>query len=272
MGGASMDKSTFLAALTRTVGALHRAEVPFALAGGAALYARGGPHSHDDIDLLVEPAHAERAAIVLAEAGMTRSQPPEDWLLKVFDGEVLVDLIHHLGQIPVSAETLSGAEPIQVGSVITRVITATELMVQKLTVLDCHRCDFAEPLLAARVLREQVDWPQVRRRLRPSPFADAFWQLLCGMSIVDEEHTVPCQPPNHLVAVVRRRLAEDPEIGELGIGVEIDDVAVRLSGSVDGAQRLALIESAVRRIVGTRKIVNEIEVVQLLEPAERVSG
>ncbi|WP_046300701.1 MULTISPECIES: BON domain-containing protein [unclassified Mycobacterium] len=267
-----MDESTFLATLTRAVGALHRADVPFALAGGAAVYARGGPHSHHDIDLLVEPSEAERAAIVLAEAGMSRVQPPEDWLLKVFDGEVLVDLIHHLGETPISADTLSNAPPIQVGSVIVRVITATELMVQKLAVLDCHRCDFAELLIVARVLREQVDWPQVRRRLRNSPFAEAFCHLLRGLSIVDDDHIERPQPPAHLVAVVRRRLAEDPAIGELGIGIEINDDSVRLTGSVNGPQRRATIESAVRRIVGARNVVNEIEVVQLFEPAEQVTG
>lgn len=267
-----MDESTFLSTLTRAVGALHRADVPFALAGGAAVYARGGPHSHHDIDLLVEPSEAERAAIVLAEAGMSRVRPPEDWLLKVFDGEVLVDLIHHLGEIPISADTISSAPPIQVGSVIVRVITATDLMVQKLAVLDCHRCDFAELLIVARILREQVEWPQVRRRLRNSPFAEAFWHLLCGLSIVDDDHTEQRQPPTHLVAVVRRRLAEDPEIGELGIGIEIDDDSVCLTGSVNGPQRRATIESAVRRIVGARSVINEIEVVQLFDPAEQVTG
>ncbi|QZA06727.1 nucleotidyltransferase [Mycolicibacter heraklionensis] len=267
-----MDESTFLTTLTRVVGALHRADVPFALAGGAAVYARGGPHSHHDIDLLVEPSEAERAAKALAEAGMSRVQPPEDWLLKVFDGEVLVDLIHHLGEIPVSAETISGAPPVQVGSVIARVITATDLMVQKLAVLDCHRCDFAELLIVARILREQVDWPQVRRRLRNSPFAEAFWQLLRGLSIVDDDHPAQHQPPAHLVAVVRRTLAEDPEIGELGIGIDIDDDSVCLTGSVNGPQRRATIESAVRRLVGPRNVINDIEVVQLVEPAEQVTG
>lgn len=67
-----MDESAFLATLTRTVGALHRADVPFALAGGAALYARGGPHSHHDIDLLVaaiDDAGADLAVHGHAHAG-----------------------------------------------------------------------------------------------------------------------------------------------------------------------------------------------------------
>ncbi len=39
-----MKESVFLTTLVRTAAALHRAGVPFALAGGAAVYAHGGPH------------------------------------------------------------------------------------------------------------------------------------------------------------------------------------------------------------------------------------
>ncbi|OBH18348.1 BON domain-containing protein [Mycolicibacter terrae] len=267
-----MDEAAFLTTLVRAIGALQRAEVPFALAGGAAVYARGGPHSHHDIDLLVEPSDAERAADALADIGMSRFQPPEDWLLKVFDGDVLIDLIHRLGDTAVSAETISRAPVLPVGSMTAHVISATDLMAQKLAVLDCHRCDYAELLVVARILREQVDWPQLRWRLRDSPFAQAFWQLLCGLSIIDDDRTAPAEAPAHLIAVVRRKLAEDPEIGELGIGIEIDSDTVCLTGSVNGAQRKATIETAVRRIVQPRTVVNDIEVVQLCEPVEQVTG
>lgn len=96
--------------------------------------------------------------------------------------------------------------------------------------------------------------------------------MLRGLSIVDDDHPAQHQPPAHLVAVVRRTLAEDPEIGELGIGIDIDDDSVCLTGSVNGPQRRATIESAVRRLVGPRNVINDIEVVQLVEPAEQVTG
>lgn len=267
-----MDEATFLTTLIRAIGALQRADVPFALAGGAAVYARGGPHSHHDIDLLVQPSDAERAAQALTRAGMSRFEPPEDWLLKVFDGDVLIDLIHRLGDTPVSAETISHAALLPVGSLSARVISATELMVQKLAVLDCHRCDYAELLVVARILREQVDWAQVRWRLRDSPFAKAFWQLLCGLSIVDADDAAEPDPPDHLVAAVRRQLAEDPQIGELGIGIEIHSGTVCLTGSVNGPRRRAAIEAAVAGMVRPRTVVNDIEVVQLCEPVEQVTG
>ncbi|RAV00455.1 BON domain-containing protein [Mycolicibacter senuensis] len=267
-----MDENAFLTTLIRAMGALQRADVPFALAGGAAVYARGGPHSDHDIDLLVQPSDAERAAQALTCAGMSRFEPPEDWLLKVFDGDVLIDLIHRLGDTPVSAETISHAALLPVGSLSARVISATELMVQKLAVLDCHRCDYAELLVVARILREQVDWAQVRWRLRDSPFAKAFWQLLCGLSIVDADDAAEPDPPDHLVAAVRRQLAEDPQIGELGIGIEIHSGTVCLTGSVNGPRRRAAIEAAVAGMVRPRTVVNDIEVVQLCEPVEQVTG
>ena len=131
---------------------------------------------------------------------------------------------------------------IRVGSQSGPVISATELMVQKLMVLDCHRCDFAELLLVAKILREQVDWSSVRWRTRDSPFAQAFWQLLVGLSVIGRDDTSDStnqEPPaQYLVAGVRRALAEDPQIGELGIDIEIDHDTLRLVGPVScSAQR-----------------------------------
>jgi len=56
--------------LRRAAAALRGSEVPFALGGGLACWARGGPESTNDLDLMVRPADAEAALGALERAGM----------------------------------------------------------------------------------------------------------------------------------------------------------------------------------------------------------
>lgn len=59
------------------------------------MWARGGPEPQHDVDFVLTPEDIPRAIDVLERAGMQIVQPPEDWLVKVYDGEYLIDLIHH---------------------------------------------------------------------------------------------------------------------------------------------------------------------------------
>nr|WP_306357802.1 MULTISPECIES: metallophosphoesterase [unclassified Nocardia] len=56
--------------LTRVVNTLLEDGVPFAVAGGCAVYARGGPATDHDVDIFVKPADAERARTTLTNAGL----------------------------------------------------------------------------------------------------------------------------------------------------------------------------------------------------------
>lgn len=85
-----------LPSLKRVGAALRGAQIPFVLAGGLAAWARGGPESDHDIDFLVKPEDAERALEVLEKEGLRTERPPEEWLYKVYDGEVMIDLIFSL--------------------------------------------------------------------------------------------------------------------------------------------------------------------------------
>ena len=60
---------------------------PFALAGGLAVYARGGPATEHDVDFILRADDAERALELLGAAGFRCERPPEGWLYKVFDDE-----------------------------------------------------------------------------------------------------------------------------------------------------------------------------------------
>ncbi len=164
---------------------LKRAEIPFALCGGWAAYARGGPRSEHDADFALQEQDVPRALDVLEKAGFAVGDPPEDWLAKVYDGEHLVDLIFRLSGQPVTADMVSDCEQLEVGSVAMPVLSATDLVIAKLLSFQHHHCDFAWALPMVRALREQVDWLQVRRRTGRSPFAEAFLLLADRLGLTE---------------------------------------------------------------------------------------
>ncbi|MEU4806164.1 nucleotidyltransferase family protein [Actinosynnema sp. NPDC023587] len=166
-----------LRTLVKAANGLREQGIPFALTGGCAVYARGGPATEHDVDILVREEDAKPAVSALVAAGMRAADAPEDWLLKVYDGDSLVDLLFRPNELPVTDETLARAEALAVGSVTLPVMSATDVMVSKLLVLDGHRCDFSELLPFARALREQIDWAHVIDATAHSPYAEAFLVL-----------------------------------------------------------------------------------------------
>ena len=77
--------------LKRAVAALDGDGVPHLLGGWMGCWARGGPPSSKDIDLMVRPRDVERALDALERAGMRIERPPEKWLNKAWDGDVHKD-------------------------------------------------------------------------------------------------------------------------------------------------------------------------------------
>ncbi|MGY1751888.1 nucleotidyltransferase family protein [Blastococcus sp. SYSU D01042] len=170
--------------LKRTAVALKEGGVPFALCGGYAAYVRGAPEPDHDADFLVPAAEAERAAKVLADAGLQVVDPAEDWLLKVVRDEVFVDVLWRTCGAPVETDLIDRADELPVLSVHMPVLAATDIVVTKLMALDEHYCDFTKMLPVARALREQVDWEHVARAVDGNDFAVVFLQLLGRLGVV----------------------------------------------------------------------------------------
>jgi hypothetical protein len=172
-------------ALKRVAVALKETGIPFALIGGYAVWARGGPEPDHDVDFMVAREDAPMVAARLAEEGFQVVQPPEDWLFKVFTDGVMVDVIHRDSGDPATRAVVADADQIEVLSVLMPVLSGTELVVQKLNAMDEHACDFGRQLPVARALREQVDWPRVRAETDANDFAVAFLFLLERLGIAD---------------------------------------------------------------------------------------
>jgi hypothetical protein len=175
---------TLLGSMKTAAGALRDAEIPFALGGGLAVWARGGPKTEHDVDFFVKPEDAERAQRALAEKGMRPERPPEGWLLKAWDGDTLVDLIYEPRGGPVDDAWLARAEEMDVYAVKMPVASLEDVMVTKLLALNEQKLDYSSVLETARAVREQLDWENVRGRTDSSPFAVAFFTLLEELDVI----------------------------------------------------------------------------------------
>jgi hypothetical protein len=158
--------------------------VPFALAGGMAVYARGGHVSDHDVDFIIREADVDSVLEALERAGLRTERPPEDWLVKAYDGEILVDLIHRPVERPVTDETLADTDVMAVGAIAVPVLSATELMVHRLLTFTEHDCNFVGAIALARSIREQIDWNRVREETKGSPFGLAFLFLLESLDLI----------------------------------------------------------------------------------------
>lgn len=163
--------------LKRAAAALRDAHVPFVVGGGIAAWARGGPPTEHDIDFLIHEHDVDRSLEACEAAGMRTERPPEGWLVKAWDGDVLIDLIYRPTGLRVD-QAFSGAEELNVHAIAMPVLTVDDLMTTKLLALTEHNLDYAPLLEYARSLREQINWASLRERIDGSPFARAFFVLV----------------------------------------------------------------------------------------------
>jgi hypothetical protein len=181
--------------LKRTAVALKQADVPFALCGGYAAWARGAPEPDHDADFLVPEEESGRAGQALAEAGLQVAEPAEDWLVKVTGEGAFVDVLWRTCGRPVRSDLVARAEVLPVLSVQMPVLTATDTVVTKLMALEEHYCDFSRLLPVARALREQVDWEHVAAAVGENVFAAVFLVLLEQLGIIERPRDAAAATP-----------------------------------------------------------------------------
>jgi hypothetical protein len=172
--------------MKRSAATLRDANVPFLLGGGLASWARGGPPTDHDVDFLVRERDVERAEEALAAAGFRLERPPEGWLVKAWDGDVLVDLIFHPAGGAVGDEHFERATTLEVAAQPLPVASVEDVLTTKLLALTEQEPDFGPVLEIARSLREQIDWVALRSQVERSPFGAAFFTLVERLGIVEE--------------------------------------------------------------------------------------
>lgn len=170
--------------LKKAAATLRGAGIPFLIGGSLALWARGGPEYVGDLDVVVKEEDVGRAKEALEAAGFKGEEAPEEWLLKVRDGDTVIDLIHEPTGFKVTDETLARGQEMDVLGMSLPLMALEDIFTTKLLALKEHYLDFEGILPFARALREQVDWAEVRRRTKGSPFARAFFTLIEGLEIV----------------------------------------------------------------------------------------
>ena len=181
---ASQDE--MLSALKKGAAALRDADLPFALGGGFAAWSWGAAASDHDVDFLVKAADVDRAVGALEACGMRIERPPEGWLMKAFEGDVMLDVIFSPAGMDVDDELLGRAEERSVDGMPMPVLHPDDLFVSKLSAMTEHSLDFEGLLAAARPLRELVDWDAVAERTSTSPYARAFLTLVRELGIAPE--------------------------------------------------------------------------------------
>ncbi|HEY5846922.1 MAG TPA: hypothetical protein VIT42_09060 [Microlunatus sp.] len=158
--------------------------MPFALAGSYALWVFGGPEGEHDVDLVVPEMSVEEAATALDDAGFLIERPPEDWLFKAWQDQVMVDVLHRLVGVPVELNLVRDAEEHDVLGIRMPVLAPTVVMTSKVLSLSERYCDLSTLLPGARAVREQVDWAQVTAAAADQPYAEAFLFLATRLGII----------------------------------------------------------------------------------------
>lgn len=191
-----------LPSLKKVAAAFRRADISFVLGGSVAAWAHGGPETDHDLDFLVRPVDAEHALSLLVEQGMRPERPPEPWLYKAYDGDVLIDLIFHPAGLEIDDEVIARSPELEIFAVPMRVMRPEDLLVTKLMAMTEHTINYRSCLEIARAVREQIDWDELQQRTLESPFARAFFTLVEGLGIAEAE-----QPNGRAVWPLPQRLA-----------------------------------------------------------------
>ena len=176
-----------VAVLKKAVGVLNDAGIPFALAGSMSCWALGGPPSRHDVDLALTRSDANRALEALEAAGFRTERPPEGWLYKAWDDDVLIDLIWAPTGLQVTDKVLQAARTVNVDGMDVPALAPTDVLTSKLLALNESHLDFEGLLAIVRGVREQVDWAELRRRTDDRPLARSFLYMAGELGLISDE-------------------------------------------------------------------------------------
>jgi hypothetical protein len=186
MAEGSAPAEQLLRAMMHAAAALRDADVPYLLAGSFAVWARGAPPRDTDLDFAVKPADADRAIAALEAAGMNEKPTPEEWLRKVCEDDVQIDVIFNPAGLEIDDAAMERGDDIEVNGMTFRVMSVEDVMTTKLFAFKEHYLDYESTLEWARLLREQMDWEELRRRCEGYPYAKPFFTLAEELGVIEK--------------------------------------------------------------------------------------
>ncbi len=172
-------------ATKNSIAALENEGIDYLLGGGMGCWALGGPPSTNDVDLFIREADADRALAAMEAAGLRTETPPEQWLVKAWFDDILVDLIFGPAGLEMTDEVFARGETHGLYGMDVRVMSLDDILVTKLMALDEHSLDLTQLLLISRALREQIDWDSVQERTSKHPYARPFFALAEALDLTN---------------------------------------------------------------------------------------
>ena len=163
------DDTTFRAVLSDVVEALEEEGVPYLAIGGLATATYGRPRPTKDIDVFVKPEDAERSMKALEAAGFSTEVPKEDWLLKAYKDDVLVDVIFRIhNSIYLDDEMVARAKRHHLKGTALKVVPAEDFIVMQACTHSEDTPHYWYNALTV-IAGSQIDWDYVVRRSSHGP-------------------------------------------------------------------------------------------------------
>ena len=163
------DDATFRAVLGEVVDAVEGEDVPYLAIGGLANAVFGRPRPTKDIDLLVKPEDAERCVKALEGAGFSTEHPKEDWLLKAYKDDVLVDVIFRIhNSIFLDDDMIARAQRHQLKGTTIKVVPAEDFLVMQACTHSEDTPHYWYNALTV-IASSEIDWDYLVRRSSHGP-------------------------------------------------------------------------------------------------------
>ena len=163
------DDATFRSVLADVVEAVEGEDVPYLAIGGLASATYGRPRPTKDIDVFVKPEDAERCVKALESAGFTTEDPPEDWLLKAYKDDVLVDVIFRIhNSIYLDDDMIARARRYDVKGTTIAVVPAEDFILMQAVTHSEDTPHYWYNALTV-IASAEIDWDYVVRRSSHGP-------------------------------------------------------------------------------------------------------
>jgi hypothetical protein len=194
---------------------LVRSRVPFMIGGAYALRVYAGIVRHTkDLDVFCARRDCGRILRVLSRFGDRVERHDPTWIVKVFRGDLFIDVIYGSGNgiCHVDAQWFAYARAARLLGSRVRLIPPEEMIWSKAFVQDRYRFDGAD---IAHILRRRgrtLDWRRLLDRMRPE------WEILLA-HLINVRFIYPAERdivPDWVLHELLARLEQDQSLAERG--------------------------------------------------------